>query len=316
MAAREGFSRDLSPLYYLSMDLRFYKLRVCDADLILVDDSVGNGRDRDWNAAARILLDRRKGVGADRLAVLARVEEATWLRAFDPDGEPASCLSDAALCAARFLLDSGRGDENGVRFRVPGGDVAVDLLDAASLGIDLGGPRGLPGGEALDQEGVAGRRSVIESSGERYEVLPLGLAAPAFRDDGPPPLAGPGMVAVFYEGGARRASARIRGGPRNAAMPETVPIRVVSREELRIEVPTRRRRMDASATAGLALAAAAAAGRAERGALVRLGRDALWVEWTESDNLYVASRPEYVFMGEFHLDEPDREGDRPRTSSS
>jgi len=299
------------------MDLRFYKLRVCDADLILVDDTAGDGRDRDWNAAARVLLDRRRGVGGDRLAVLARVEDSTWLRAFDPDGEPAACLSDAALCTARFLLDSGRGDEGGVRFRIPGGELSVDLLDAASLGIDLGSPRGLPGGEVLGQEAAAGRLSVIEASGERYEVLPLGLGSPAMKTGAAAGngLAGPGMVAVFYEGGASRARARIRGGKRGTAMPDTVPIRVVSREELRIELPARRRRLDAASTAGLALAAAASAGRAERGVLVRLGRDALWVEWTETDRLYVACRPEYVFMGEFHLDEPGRDGEQPRTSS-
>jgi len=123
------------------------------------------------------------------------------------------------------------------------------------------------------------------------------------------------MVAVFYEGGANRARARIRGGKRRAAMPETVPIRIVSREELRIELRARHRRLDAASTAGLALAAAASAGRAERGVLVRLGRDALWVEWTEADRLYVACRPEYVFMGEFHLDEPGKDGDRSRPSS-
>jgi diaminopimelate epimerase len=299
------------------MDLRFYKLRVCDADLILVDDTAGDGRDRDWNAAARVLLDRRKGVGGDRLAVLARVEEATWLRAFDPDGEPSAYLFDAALCAARFLLDSGRGDEGGVRFRVPGGELAVDLLDAASLGIDLGSPRGLPAGEALSQEAAAGRLSVIEAAGERYEVLPLGLGSPAMKTEAgaAPSPAGAGMVAVFYEGGASHARARIRSGKRRTLMPETVPIRVVSREELRIELGARHRRLDAASTAGLALAAAASASRAERGGLVRLGRDALWVEWTEADRLYVACRPEYVFMGEFHLDEPRQDGEPSRPSS-
>lgn len=37
--------------------------------------------------------------------------------------------------------------------------------------------------------------------------------------------------------------------------------------------------------------------------MVRLGKEALWVEWTESDSLYVACRPEYVYRGEFYLDE-------------
>jgi hypothetical protein len=43
------------------MELSFYKLRLCDSDLILVDDIEGDGRDRDWGKAASSLLKRRLG---------------------------------------------------------------------------------------------------------------------------------------------------------------------------------------------------------------------------------------------------------------
>src|SRR5512142_2794913 len=115
------------------MELKFYKLRICDADLILVDDLEGDGRDRDWEAVARALLHRRRGAGAERLAVLARAERDIWLRVFRADGAEAAA-ADAALCAARYLLDSGRSGSDRVRMRLSGAEtrtLTVDVLDSA-----------------------------------------------------------------------------------------------------------------------------------------------------------------------------------------
>jgi diaminopimelate epimerase len=276
------------------MDLSFYKLRVCDADLLLVDDIAGDGRDRNWSAAARFLLDRRRGAGANRLAVIAKAESATWLRVFSADGDPSTCLFDAALCASRFLLDSGRSSSETVSFRVPGGELEVDVLDAASLGISLGEPRGLPDAEVLSLESASKRRSIIEAGGERYEVLPLGLHSDGGK--------GPEAVVLFYEGGIKAAKARIRSSVKGAVAPTVLPLRLVSREEIWADAP-HGASLDAAAISGIALAAAAAAGYAERGALVRLHGGELWTEWHEKSGIYTAARPEYVYRGEFHLDE-------------
>ena len=89
------------------MDLSFYKLRLCDSDLILFDDLGGDGRDRDWVGLARALLHRRRGAGAARLALVSKPERDLWLRVFSPEGEGGPC-ADAALCAARYLLDRSR----------------------------------------------------------------------------------------------------------------------------------------------------------------------------------------------------------------
>ncbi|HOX48777.1 MAG TPA: hypothetical protein P5165_06295 [Spirochaetia bacterium] len=286
------------------MDLSFYKLRVCEADLLLVDDLAGKGRDRDWAAAARSLLDRRRGAGADRLAVLSKAEEAVWLRAFDREGEPAACLFDAALCAARYLLDSGRSGSESVELRVPRGSLVVDVLDASSLGLSLGPPRGLPSGEALDLGAAAARKSLIEAGGERYEVLPLCIGGRGAQEDETRPGERAETVAVFCEGGTRKVKARIGASARGAKAPPPLAVRLVARGELWAEIP---RGLDAAATAGLALAAAAAAGYADREAVVRLPGGAVFVEWAESGSLYAAARPEYAYRGEFHLDEPEGE---------
>jgi diaminopimelate epimerase len=280
------------------MDLTFYKLRLCDSDIILVDDLAGDGRERDWEAAARSLLHRRRGAGADRLAVIAKPEGDLWLRVYLPDGEPSPC-ADAALCAARYLLDSGRSGTEAVTMRIAGGEIRADVLDSASLGISLGPPRSMPEGEALGAADAAARATSIEAGGERYQVLPLRAGIPAAD-----------AAAVFADGGAARARARItasrkaagRGGPsaREEGAPAVVAVRVASRGELLVSAPSGGA-LDCCASAAAALAASAAVGYSDREAMVRLGSGALWVEWAQAGSLYVAARPEYVYRGEFHL---------------
>jgi len=286
------------------MELKFYKLRVCDADLILVDDLEGDGRDRDWETVAAALLHRKRGAGAERLAVLAQAERDIWLRVFGPDGSEGEA-GDAALCAARYLLDSGRSGADRVKMRLSGSAhqaLTVDVLDSASLGIALGPPRQIAAGEGSTETlepaaalspSEAGRLATsIEASGGRYLVLPLCAG-----------IRGTAGVVVFAEGGANPARTRIVAAA-NAPSPDTLSVHVVSRAELRLSRSSHAR-LDASAAGALALAAAAAVGYADREAVVRTRRDALWLEWTASGSLYAAARPEYVYRGEFHLVDRD-----------
>ena len=284
------------------MDLSFYKLRLCDSDIILVDDLAGDGRDRDWVAAARALLHRRRGAGADRLAVIAKPEADLWLRVFLADGEASPC-ADAALCAARFLLDSGRSGSDSVAMRISGSEVRVDVLDSALLGVTLGPPLGIPDGKPISAADAASRATSIDAAGERYQVLPLRAGIPAAD-----------AAAVFSDGGAVRARARIaasrksrgatgRAGAAGADVaPTVVTVRVVSRSQLLISTP-QGGPLDCCASGAVALAAAVAVGYSEREAMVSLGSGTLWVEWAENGSLYVATKPEYVYRGEFHLND-------------
>jgi diaminopimelate epimerase len=269
------------------MDLSFYKLRLCDSDVILIDDLSGDGVDRDWAKAAREVLHRRRGAGADRFAVISKPESSLRLRVFLPDGEEGPS-ADAALCAARYLLDSGRSGATSVTMRLSEGDIEVDVLDAASLGIALGPPRGMPDNAALDPSAAAKRVASVETSGERFQVLPLRAGLPAAD-----------AAAVFAGGGAAKARARFRSS-RSELAPVAVAVRIVSRGELRVSAPTSGR-LDSCAAGAVALAASAALSYSDREAMVRLGSGALWVEWSDSGSLYVAGRPEYVYRGEYHL---------------
>jgi diaminopimelate epimerase len=277
------------------MDLSFYKLRLCDSDLVLVDDLDGNGRDRDWEEVARAILHRKLGAGADRMAVVARAERDYWLRVFRREGEGGPA-ADAALCAARYLMDSGRTGAESVRLRSSGGEIAVDVLDSASLGLSLGPPRALPGGEELDAAAAAARATVIESEGRRYLALPLRAGIP-----------GADAVAVFADGGTAAARARISPGSGSGKAgrgeaPPVVSVRVVSRGEMKATFPSGGG-LDACAAAAAAVAAAASVGYADREAMVCLRSGELWAEWTARGSVYVAGRPEYVYRGEYHVGE-------------
>jgi diaminopimelate epimerase len=271
------------------VETTFYKLRLCDSDIILVDDFSGDGADRDWEGLARALLHRRRGAGADRMTIVSKPEGRIHLRVFTAEGE-GGAGADAALCAARYLLDSGRSGAESVQLRVHGEDMEVDVLDAASLGVSIGPPRGVPDGAALKAAEAAGRVTAIEAAAERFQVLPLRVGAPPADS-----------VAVFADGGAARARARFTP-TRGKESPPVVAVRVVSRGELIASAPTNGR-IDCCAASAVALAASAAVGYADREAMVRLGSSALWVEWTSAGPLYVAARPEYVYRGEFHWGE-------------
>jgi diaminopimelate epimerase len=287
------------------MDLRFIKLRLCEADLLLVDDLDSGGADRDWARAARAMLDRRSGIGAQRLAVLSRSGGEFWLRVFDARGSRRAAHFDAALCATRWLLDSGKIGGDRARFRSGGGELVVDVLDGSSFGISLGHPLCLPELGELTPELAEEGRSLIEAGGERFEILPLALAPSAAArrtDDRSGFDEGPRAVAVFCEGGTRAVRARIGSAGRGKAAPEALPVRIIARGELAIG-RSRDPILDAASRAAMALAASSLIGHADDEALVRSGGGGLWAERTHSGSLYVAGRPDYVFRGEFSLED-------------
>ena len=282
------------------MDLTFYKLRLSDSDIILVDDLAGDGRDRDWVAAARSLLHRRRGAGADRLAVIAKPEADLWLRVFLADGGESPC-ADAALCAARFLLDSGRSGSEAVPIRISGGELRVDVLDSASLGIYFGTAEGHTRRRPHKRGGRGFPYDEHRGGGRTLSGSAAARGHPRRRRRG-------GILRRRRRAGegSHRRIARIRVAQtrdaRRRGPSGLVTVRVASRGQLLISAPSGGA-LDCCASAAAALAASAAVGYTEREAMVRLGSGSLWVEWAEAGSLYVATRPEYVYRGEYHLND-------------
>ncbi len=299
-------------------------MRVAGSDLLLSGE-IGDGKGRDLAPVARAILHRRRGVGALRLVSLARSATELWLEVYDREGSREAALFDAAICAARWLLDSGRAGGENLRLRTRRGEMQVDILDGSSLGISVGPLLGLPGRGVLDASAALERRVLIEARGERFDALPVALAAAGglraenisagemrrgeVPEGGAATVAenndGPAAAVFFHEGGEAPLRVRLSGTRRGGIPAVAVPARCLSEDELRIGT-ARDASVDAVAMAAMALGAANLLGLASNEAFVRSGDGGLWVRHSAEGRLYVAARPTYVFRGDFHLDD---EGD-------
>ncbi len=283
------------------MDFGFIKLRVGSADLLLLD-GIGDGSGERREEVARAILHRRRGVGGLRLASVARSEKELWLEVYDRDGSRKAALFDAALCAARWLLDSGRAGSEELRFRTRSGEIRVDVLDGSSLGLSAGPLYGLPDRALLDGQLALQRSLRVESKGERFEALPVALSASGEGGGGEAGREGPEGVVFFHEGGGSPLRVRLSNRGKGKVPAVAIPALCLSEAEIGIGAP-RDARVDTVSMAAMALGAAALLGRASDEAFVRSGRDGLWVRRESDGSLYVAARPAYVFRGEFPIEE-------------
>ncbi len=269
------------------MDIRFYKLHVCGVDWLLADRI---GEDSaplpDFRALASSLCRRRRGAGGHGLIVLSKPERDIWAECYDSRGGELALPPSAALCAARYLFDSGRGRKNALEFREPAGSTRVDVIDSTRFALELG-PALSPSGSLL-REGEADRSAAaVDVAGKAFSILPVRVGRESF-------------AVVMAEGSLRNALAPFRGpGPSEAGRERITPLaaRVISRTNLAVGGRPR----DACSAAAAALAAAAAYGLADREAAVRIGGDAVFVNGDADDSLYAAARPVYVFSGEYWM---------------
>jgi hypothetical protein len=262
------------------MNLSFLKVRVADCPWILFDGSSVDGAP-DWPAVARLVCARARGAGADGVIVAAsgpanRLE--AWTRAGAACPPPPSAL----LCAARWLLDAGRGGAESVVILAGDAEVEAMVIDSRNFGLPVGGPE--------NEDGVA--------LGEAFGGRGLGVQA----------RAGSGVVIPIRLGGAELCVVLHDGLPSRrpkASLPQGfVEAAVVARHELRV----RRGKHDPVIAAAAALAAAAVADYADREVTVLSGGDRLVAQWPEDGPVFVAAAPAYCLSGDFWTDEAEGPG--------
>jgi diaminopimelate epimerase len=94
----------------------------------------------DLNVFARVVCDRRGGIGADGLIVIEASDRAdVRMRIINADGSEAEMCGNGARCAARFLADRGEGTH--FRFDTLAGIVVADILDNGQVRLNVGTPR-------------------------------------------------------------------------------------------------------------------------------------------------------------------------------
>ncbi|HYF39761.1 MAG TPA: hypothetical protein VD930_08745, partial [Gemmatimonadales bacterium] len=114
----------------------FYKMSGSGNDFVVIDGR--SDPSRQWSAAEiRLLCDRRNGVGADGLVVLAPAgPESLRMTYWNADGSRGAMCGNAALCCGRLAIQLGMAtpgqfnlltDAGDVRVRSPARDNTVEI---------------------------------------------------------------------------------------------------------------------------------------------------------------------------------------------
>jgi diaminopimelate epimerase len=128
------------------MNLHFLKLRVASDPWILVNRCGIEAADdpahrTNWQSAATLVCHPHKGASARGLVVVDGGEEPFRVRSWDADGQAQDLPPVAALCAARWLFDTGRAAGETVTMAAPEGLMEIIVLDSRNFGLALGNPQ-------------------------------------------------------------------------------------------------------------------------------------------------------------------------------
>ncbi|HEY2070310.1 MAG TPA: diaminopimelate epimerase [Rhizomicrobium sp.] len=90
--------------------------------------------------AARVVADRKRGIGCDQVIVIepARNGADAFMRIFNSDGSQVESCGNAARCVARLLMDETQADT--IRIETDGGLLAC-VASGDLVTVDIGSPR-------------------------------------------------------------------------------------------------------------------------------------------------------------------------------
>ena len=140
------------------MNLHFLKLRVASDPWILVDRCGANAGDTkatletptvpdsfaripDWQYAATLVCHPHRGAAARGLMVVEGSAEPYRVQSWNARGLVQDLPPAAALCAARWLFDTGRAVGETVSLASTSGPVEILVLDSRNFGLALGNPQ-------------------------------------------------------------------------------------------------------------------------------------------------------------------------------
>ena len=144
------------------MALRFSKMHGCGNDFVIVD-----GRDGTLSLTPeliRAMADRHTGVGFDQLLSVEPASDgssAFYYGVWNADGSPSGQCGNGVRCVAAWLHRAGAvAMDRPLRIQSPSGAVAVRLLDAQRVTVDMGEPIFEPRRIPLDVPRQADRYSL------------------------------------------------------------------------------------------------------------------------------------------------------------
>ncbi len=268
------------------MPIPFLKMHGAGNDFVVVD-----GRERPVAfspAAARLIADRRRGVGCDQIIIIETDGGGAdaFMRIVNADGTEAGACGNAARCVAALVAE-----ESGARrveIRTVAGVLAAEVLGPGLVEVDMGPPR-LDWGEIP----LSGPADTL------HLKLAMGLATdPAACSMGNPHV-------TFFVDDVTRLPIEAMGPAleRHKMFPERANIGfavIESPERIRLKVWERGAGLTLACGSGAcaALVNAARRGLTQRRAQVVLDGGELTVHWTENGHVLMRGPAITVFAGE------------------
>jgi diaminopimelate epimerase len=287
------------------VNIDFIKLHSSGSDVIVIDaDSLRSGS-VDPVSLARAILKRRRGAGADALAIVDAAPQsptkggqakgsrsqvrAASVKTYLPSGEAAHADADALICAARYLFDSGKAGGERFELSTPSGKRRIDVATAVDFTVSLGMPRSSGSDADAVDENIP--FTVLEAGGKRVSVCAIELCRTY-------------LALLTQDGNSGRLEELERASgadPRGPSSARAIIVRPIARDTLRIR-HSAAMGWDGASAAGAALVAAVAAGSVDREAAVLSVGGVRYAEWNARDNKVSVTAPaEYVYEGEWYM---------------
>lgn len=137
----------------------FTKMQGIGNDFVMVDTIRSPLPPLDFADLARIVNDRKFGIGGDGLILLERGERAPFrMRMFNPDGSESEMCGNGIRCFAKLVRDHGHCPDDSIDVETGAGVLRPELLSNGLVRVDMGAAR-LTRGE-IGMTGAAGEQFV------------------------------------------------------------------------------------------------------------------------------------------------------------
>ncbi|TLY51771.1 MAG: diaminopimelate epimerase [Gammaproteobacteria bacterium] len=157
------------------MGLAFTKMHGIGNDFVVLDC-----RERAFALDAATIArlgDRHTGVGFDQLLTIEPARDPScefYYGIYNSDGSPSGQCGNGVRCVAAWLKRAGALRAGAVRLQSPSGPVAVELLDAGRVRVDMGVPRFAPAEVPLDLPAAEVYALQVAGSDLRFGAVSMG----------------------------------------------------------------------------------------------------------------------------------------------
>ena len=248
---------------------------------------------------ARSLCDRRFGVGADGL-ILALPPQGLGdvrMQIINADGSEAEMCGNGVRCFARFLADlDGASGSGSWRVETPAGIIVPQLLADQQVSVDMGEPFLSPSAipTSIDSGGSLAE-AWLEVAGEQLLVAAVGMGNPHAVVQ----VVDLDLIAFTELGSA------LETHPAFPARTNVHFVQVISQNQLRMKVWERGAGATLACGTGACavLVASHLRGACAREADIELPGGILHICWDEENHLQMVGPAEFVFSGNWFLEE-------------